>query len=847
MSDLIGQTLGQYRIIEQIGEGGMATVYKAYQPGLDREVAIKVLPPIHAKQPGFSERFQREAKAIASLNHPNILPVYDSGQENGHSFIVMRYVAGASTLKAVMGAQLSLQQALNIVEQIAAALDYAHRQGVVHRDVKPGNVLMDGDWALLTDFGLAKMTETSVKLTGTGVGIGTPAYMSPEQGKGATVDHRTDIYALGIILFEMLTGQIPHDAETPFAIVLKRTTEPLPLPRSINPNIPAAVERVILKALAVNPDDRYQSAGELAEALHQAAAEAEPDLTKAKITMPATGPATRERKSKAKPLLMFASGIAILILCVVMGFGIFLIGRIGGYRAAGRETPSGTPAAIEQQSTPTAAASASADVPAISPPTTEVTPTATPVNRLIYKVREDSRESLYATTLDLTGPYLLASGADEVDGRFSPEGEYVLVHLERNDKDTLYLMKPDGSDRQVLVSDVDSAYGYFSTEGDQLEIRWNNEDDYNLLVLDSDGTNQVTLVNGASSYIARSWAQDWQKVALSVKRGDEYYLYVANRDGSDRQTIVSGAENSYSPQLLANGQRLAYTVDHGETETLYLANADGSQATALAANVYDAWAYSVSHSGEKLLIKVQETSDMPEELYIVDAFSGQKVRLLSGDYVGARFSPEDAWLMAYVETDIKDADDEYRLYLISPDGAQKQEVLGPSQYASWSSLAPDEQTVIIIDKRRDAYRLHLVNINGQQLQQIMDGSNGADWYLNGYFSPDGERLLVRLGYKDPCCYTTFYVMNVDGSQRLLLADYTPGQVTGSFTADGQTLVFDSNRDGGHAIYVANADGSNIRKLVDGYNPIVASGQPGTMSIQSTPYPTATPTTAPAQE
>ncbi len=157
MADLIGRTLGQYQIIEQIGEGGMATVYKAYQPGLNRYVAVKVLPPLHAKQPGFSERFQREAEAIANLNHQNILPVYDSGQEEGYSFIVMRYVEGARTLKEVMQTALSLSQVADLIGQIAAALDYAHRQGVIHRDVKPANVLMDGDWALLTDFGLAKM------------------------------------------------------------------------------------------------------------------------------------------------------------------------------------------------------------------------------------------------------------------------------------------------------------------------------------------------------------------------------------------------------------------------------------------------------------------------------------------------------------------------------------------------------------------------------------------------------------------------------------------------------------------------------------------------------------------
>lgn len=298
MESLVGHTLGQYQIVEQVGQGGMATVYKAYQPGLNRYVAVKVLPPIHAQQPGFSERFRREAEAIANLNHPNILPVYDSGQEDEYSFIVMRYVEGAHTLKQVMQTRLSLRQVTDLIEQIAAALDYAHRQGVIHRDVKPSNVLVDGDWALLTDFGLAKMTEDSVRLTGTGVGIGTPAYMSPEQGQGQLVDHRTDIYALGIILFEMLTGHIPHNAETPVAIIFKRATEPLPLPRVLNPDIPEAVERVILKALAREPDDRFTSAGALATALKEGVSQAappppgdeEPGVSPAETVAPLTSP-----------------------------------------------------------------------------------------------------------------------------------------------------------------------------------------------------------------------------------------------------------------------------------------------------------------------------------------------------------------------------------------------------------------------------------------------------------------------------------------------------------------------------------------------------------------------------
>jgi basic membrane lipoprotein Med (substrate-binding protein (PBP1-ABC) superfamily)/ABC-type phosphate/phosphonate transport system substrate-binding protein len=275
MHDLIGQTLGQYRIIEQLGKGGMATVFKAFQPSLERYVALKVLPPYFAHEEGFSERFVREARAIARLDHPHILPIYDFGQDRDISYIAMKYV-DAGTLKDLESdGPISIELALAVISQTAEALDYAHGQGIIHRDIKPANILMDrGQWVLLSDFGLAKMIEGSQQLTASGVGVGTPAYMAPEQGQGRKVDGRADIYSLGIVLYEMLTGSVPYEAETPLAVVLKHVTEPLKMPRLVNPSIPESVELVILKALAKEADDRYQTVGEMSTAFKNAVEDA---------------------------------------------------------------------------------------------------------------------------------------------------------------------------------------------------------------------------------------------------------------------------------------------------------------------------------------------------------------------------------------------------------------------------------------------------------------------------------------------------------------------------------------------------------------------------------------------
>jgi hypothetical protein len=340
MPDLVGHSLGQYRLVERIGLGGMATVYKAYQAALDRYVAIKVLPPYYAHEPGFAERFTREAKAVAKLTHPHVLPIYDFGQENGLSYIVMQYVQ-AGTLKELLGQPIDLITAADVIEQIADALDYAHEQGIVHRDVKPSNVLMDrGRWVLLSDFGLAKMVEGSQQLTGSGVGVGTPAYMAPEQGQGLKADRRADIYSLGIILYEMTTGRVPFEAETPMAVVVKHITEPLPLPRVLNPNLAEGVERIIMKALAKNPQDRFATAGALAAALRkevagldtaaqvlaspsgQVAGAAPTQLEDGGATQvvpPVTAPAGQRKRF---PLWLAAAGVAILLLLLIAGLGL---------------------------------------------------------------------------------------------------------------------------------------------------------------------------------------------------------------------------------------------------------------------------------------------------------------------------------------------------------------------------------------------------------------------------------------------------------------------------------------------------------------------------------------------
>ncbi len=273
MEDLTGREFGPYRIVAPLGEGGMASVYKAFQANMDRYVALKVLPQHFANDPQFVARFEQEAKVLAKLGHPHILPVHDYGEKDGYTYLVMPFI-DSGTLVNVMGKEpLPLKKIERFISQVGDALDYAHSQGIIHRDVKPSNVLLDErENCMLVDFGIAKMVEGSANLTQTGGVLGTPAYMAPEQGRGEATDHRIDIYALGVILYEMATGRVPFKAETPIAVLVKHINDPLPMPTQVNPNLPESVEQVILKAMAKRPDDRYATAGEMVEALSAAVA-----------------------------------------------------------------------------------------------------------------------------------------------------------------------------------------------------------------------------------------------------------------------------------------------------------------------------------------------------------------------------------------------------------------------------------------------------------------------------------------------------------------------------------------------------------------------------------------------
>lgn len=371
--------LGQYQIIERLGRGATSTVYKAYQEKLDRFVAIKVLSPHFIDEEGFLDRFHQEARAVARLDHPNILPVYDFDRIDDTVFIVMKYVTSGS-LRDLMTGPLPLNVVLELAAQVGLALGYAHKMGVVHRDVKPGNILIeDSRWALLTDFGLAKILALGRQLTQSGVGVGTPDYMSPEQAQGHPVDGRADLYSFGVMLYEMITGRLPFDADSGMGVIVKHITEqPRPM-RALRADVSPAVEQAILKALAKNPADRYPTAEALIAALARAIstpAPAAPDRVTGSIGSASSiefePPPDRSRvprRFSRRAGLIGAAGLIVIVLALLFS------------TSAPPSPPAPTPTLTRLPTQVAAVVATSTPRPSPSPtrpPTSTPTATATP-------------------------------------------------------------------------------------------------------------------------------------------------------------------------------------------------------------------------------------------------------------------------------------------------------------------------------------------------------------------------------------------------------------------------------------------------------------------------------------
>ncbi len=423
------EKIGRYEIKSELGRGGMATVYRGYDPRFEREVAVKVLPPelLHA-DPQFRLRFEREAKIIAQLEHPSIVPVYDVGEENNQPYFVMRFMSGGSLTDRIKAGTFNVDQATKILEQIAPGLDEAHIKGIVHRDFKPSNILFDNKGApYISDFGIAKMTQAQAgSVTGSAI-IGTPAYMAPEQAQGDQVDGRADIYALGIILYEMLTGKQPYEADTPMGVAIKHITDPVPHILDANPDLPYGIEEIIQKAMAKDRGERYSTGQEMVDALHEVVRNIEAGRTTEKRTVvrkAPTKPKATVPQQKQPERRSFNVWMAIIPLLVLgVGGGIFFLLN-GSNLLAGKETPSATPTAVIVEATST--------TQSIQPPVVESTATPAAPTETFTPAPPTLTPTATIPSIPVIG------GADRI------------AFVKDND---IWIMNVDGSDPRSLTMD----------------------------------------------------------------------------------------------------------------------------------------------------------------------------------------------------------------------------------------------------------------------------------------------------------------------------------------------------------------------------------------------------------
>ncbi|MGE5375426.1 MAG: protein kinase domain-containing protein, partial [Bacteroidota bacterium] len=454
--------IGRYKIKEELGHGEMGTVYRAFDPSSNREVAIKVLPPELKRNLKTLARFKQELKMVVMLEHPAIVTVYDVGEENGQPYYVMRYMSGGSLRRWIQAGKLSPQDTADIVERIALALEYAHRKGIVHRDLTPDNILFDNhNNPYLTDFSLAKLIADSYG-TNSGNGlIGTPEYISPEQAQSLPVDHRADIYGLGVITYEMLTGEKPYKASDPMGVLVKHVSAPVPEILEVNPELPPEVDHIIKKSMAKNRNERYESAVDMARALTKA-------IYGEERTLPTSTTLLKMQDTPQRSRGWLAAAIGAVVLLVLAGAFAFR-GQMPFF-----STPTATPTLPEPS--PTAAAT-------ITPaPTTSPTRTA---------------GAVLAPSTPLPPP--------------GNVGKVAL--LSGND---LYLMNPDGTDLTLVRTENSPKSNlHWVSDGRLIYMSRNCA-----FMLDSktNRTQQISCFNADESLEGFRVSPDGKYVAISVQR-----------------------------------------------------------------------------------------------------------------------------------------------------------------------------------------------------------------------------------------------------------------------------------------------------------------------------------------
>lgn len=627
MTNLTGRNLGRYQIFEALGEGGMATVYKAYDTRLGRYVALKVMRPAVEPQPALLRRFELEARALARLSHPAIVRVLDYGEENGWPFMVMELVP-SGTLKDRLAASprpTPYREAARFLAPVARALELAHSHGIVHRDVKPSNILIgERGEPLLSDFGIAKTLESDAtqELTGTGVRLGTPDYMSPEQCMGAPVDYRTDIYSLGLVLFEMLTGVKPFSAETQMATMHRQIYDPLPSPRQWAPGLPPVVEQVLGRALAKNPQDRFGSMGEFAAALE--------GLADGSLAARGAPPAPEPRQTDTRPARVVqrrrrAGGWVGLLVGFVLALAVvgsalaYGLPRLGAWLEGIGPQP--TLDLFPARTTTPAPGSTATEPPVRAAGQWQQGRLAFPRQRAglatLYMM-DDSSAWQPRQLYEAPGKHVFGS-------KWSPNGQKIAFYVFPYDM------------RVMDAVDPNSAF----TVGECHSPTWTNDSIRLLCVSSEEGRFRMYDADGGGlrRLDARGHTPDWSPVSNEVvysrvNSAGGTTIDIYNVDSGENITLVDeGNMENFAPVWSLDGQQIAFQSNRDSQQSeIWVMSRDGQGARRLTRTPGGAWSRGPAWSpdGRWLAFVSNQAGSIGAdygELFVVSLDSGEVVRL----------------------------------------------------------------------------------------------------------------------------------------------------------------------------------------------------------------------------
>lgn len=622
---LTGKALGRYHLLEKIGEGGMAVVYKALDTALERHVAVKVILPYRELSDKFLTRFKREAKALAKLSHPNILKIFDYGERDNLPYLAMEYISGGTLKDTFTGKPMPWQRSAQILMPIARALEAAHAQGIIHRDVKPSNILMaNGHDPMLSDFGIAKIIdddEETHDLTGSGVGIGTPDYMAPEQGVGKA-DERSDIYALGTVFYQMITGRLPFKADTPMAVMLKKSTDPLPRPKQFVPDLPSAVENVLLKALARDPNNRYKSMKEFAASLERLNSKA--DTLETFVELPTDESTVVDEDGGIKPapqktaaLKWILSGSAIMLCFGALIVGAFLLGRI--INDSGPTEDSTQPADLPSHPAEPPLSQPTLDQSSDSISSPEPTPTSAPMNGkwIAFNSRMGGNSDIYIVdTNENNLTQLTTSSAHDLYPSWSPDGAQLVYQTnEGGDQEVAIIGISGGSSYNITNNGCNDWGPVWSPDGDWIAFYSDCDGERNIYKMRTDGSDriQLTFTSGANSWFP-AWSPDGRKITFSSNRSGKYYIYTMDANGGNETQLARGCVSYYSP----DGSQILYGVYCDDTDELWLMNADGSNQQPIT-DGYECKNATWSPDGTSIIFQRSKTTkDGPFQLYIME-------------------------------------------------------------------------------------------------------------------------------------------------------------------------------------------------------------------------------------